>query len=205
MGKYDMQYNEVIKMRDEDGRGVQFLCMRQLKAVKIRRFVRGKESVSLNFSPGARGVPDEFLIIPDVAWRECGVGDLSGSVRRYVESLSGDGERVESYVSDSGIVCFELAFNGERRSLWFNFHTSDSVVLDAEGKVCENIRRAICGGDFESLSVPEARFTSPNQNCYDTDNKQKSFVSTGLRNECRTGYWMEGNMKTRKGLSNDRT
>ena len=194
MGKYDMQYNEVIKMRDEDGRGVQFLCMRQLKAVKIRRFVDGRERVSLNFSPGARGVPDEFLIIPDVAWRECGVGDLSGSVRRYVESLSGDGERVESYVSDSGIVCFELAFNGERRSLWFNFHTSDSVVLDAEGKVCENIRRAICGGDFESLSVPEARFTCPNQKCYNTDNKQESFVSTGLRNECCTGYWMAGSI-----------
>lgn len=138
-------------------RGVEFVGMRPLKVIMIRRLVSGKESVSYNFSPGARGVPDEFLIIPDVAWRECGVGDLSGSVRRYVESLSGDGERVESYVSDSGIVCFELAFNGERRSLWFNFHTSDSVVLDAEGKVCDNIRRAICGGDFESLSVPESR------------------------------------------------
>ena len=32
----------------------------------------------------------------------------------------------------------------------------------------------------------------PNQNCYNTDNKQESFVSTGLRNECCTGYWMAG-------------
>ena len=43
----------------------------------------------------------------------------------------------------------------------------------------------------ESSSVEspaEARFTRPNQNCYNTDNKQESFVSTGLRNECCTGY-----------------
>ena len=47
----------------------------------------------------------------------------------------------------------------------------------------------------ESSSVEspaEARFTRPNQNCYNTDNKQESFVSTGLRNECCTGYWMAG-------------
>ena len=41
-------------------------------------------------------------------------------------------------------------------------------------------------------SPAEARFTSPNQNCYNTDNKQESFVSTGLRNECCSGYWMAG-------------
>lgn len=143
MGKYDMQYNEVIKMRDEDGRGVQFLCMRQLKAVKIRRFVDGRERISLDFSPSARGVPDDFLIIPDVEWRECGACDLNGAVRRYVESLRERGEKVELSVSDSGIVCFDLLFNGERRSLWFNAYTSDAVVIDAEGKICENVRNAI--------------------------------------------------------------
>ena len=41
-------------------------------------------------------------------------------------------------------------------------------------------------------SPAEARFTNPNQICYNTDNKQESFVSTGLRNECCTGYWMAG-------------
>ena len=35
-------------------------------------------------------------------------------------------------------------------------------------------------------------FTSPNQNCYNTDNKQESFVSTGLCNGCCTGYWLAG-------------
>ena len=37
-----------------------------------------------------------------------------------------------------------------------------------------------------------ARFTGPNQNCYNTGNKQESFVSTVLRNECCTDYWMAG-------------
>ena len=123
--------------------GITLVGMRHLKIAKIRRCVDGKESVSFNFSPSTQGVPKEFFIIPDIAWRNCGVGDLTGAVRRYVESLRKDGERVEVSVSDSGIACFDLLFNGESRSLWFNFHTSDTVVLDAEGKVCENIRRMI--------------------------------------------------------------
>ena len=123
--------------------GVEFVGMRPLKVVKIRRLLSGKESVSYNFSPSTHGVPDEFLIIPDVAWRDGGVDDLNGAVRRYVESLRENGETVEVAVSDSGIVCFELLFNGERRSLWFNAHTSDTVILDADGNVCKNIREAI--------------------------------------------------------------
>ena len=117
--------------------------MRPLKVIKIRRLVSGKESVSYNFSPSTRGVPDEFLIIPDVAWRDGGVEDPTGAVRRYVESLREDGEREEVSVSDSGIACFDLLFNGESRSLWFNAYTSDTVILDAKGSVCENIRRMI--------------------------------------------------------------
>ena len=124
-------------------RGVEFVGMRSLKVIMIRRLVSGKESVSYNFSPSTRGVPDEFLIIPDVAWRDGGVDDLNGAVRRYVESLRENGETVEVAVSDSGIVCFELLFNGERRSLWFNAHTSDTVILDAYDNVCKNIREAI--------------------------------------------------------------
>ena len=56
-----------------------------------------------------------------------------------------NGETVEVAVSDSGIVCFELLFNGERRSLWFNAHTSDTVILDVDDNVCKNIREAIQG------------------------------------------------------------
>ena len=48
---------------------------------------------------------------------------------------------------------------------------------------------------YDWVLAAEARFTSPNQNCYNTDNKQESFVSTGLRNECCTGYWMAGPCK----------
>ena len=128
---------------NNDTRGVEFVGMRPLKVVKIRRLVSGKESVSYNFSPSTHGVPDEFLVIPDVAWRDGGVEDLTGAVRRYVESLREDGERVEVSVSDSGIACFDLLFNGDSRSLWFNAHTSDTVILDAKGSVCENIRRMI--------------------------------------------------------------
>ena len=124
-------------------RGVEFVGMRPLKVVKIRRFVSGKESVSYNFSPSTRGVPDEFLMIPDVAWRDCGSDDLKGPVRWYVDSLLEDGEKVEVSVSDSGSVCFDLLFNGECRSLWFNAYTSDTAILDADGNVCKNIREAI--------------------------------------------------------------
>ncbi len=124
-------------------RGVEFVGMRPLKVIMIRRLVSGKESVSYNFSPSTRGVPDEFLIIPDVAWRDCGSDYLKGPVRWYVDSLREDGERVDVSVSDSGIVCFDLLFNGERRSLWFNAYTSDAVILDADGNVCKNIKEAI--------------------------------------------------------------
>ena len=130
-------------MKDDAERRVDFLGMRPLKVVKIRRLLNGTESVSYNFSPSTHGVPDEFLIIPNVAWRECGEGDLSGAVRRYVEGLRETGKTVEVAVSDSGIVCFDLLFNGERRSLWLNAYTSDTVILDADGNVCKNIREAI--------------------------------------------------------------
>ena len=105
-------------MKDDAERRVEFLGMRPLKVIKIRRLVSGQESVSYNFSPSTHGVPDEFLIIPDVAWRDSGVNDLNGAVRRYVESLRENGETVEVAVSDSGIVCFDeyWAFHGVQRS-----------------------------------------------------------------------------------------
>ena len=128
---------------NNDTRGVEFVGMRPLKVVKIRQLLSGKESVSYNFSPSTHGVPDEFLIIPDVAWRDGGVDDLNGAVRRYVEYLRENGESVEVAVSDNGIVRFDLLFNGELRSLWFNAYTSGTIILDADGKVCKNIREAI--------------------------------------------------------------
>ena len=136
-------FKEICKMKDDAERRVEFLGMRPLKVVKIRRLVSGSESVSYNFSPSTRGVPDEFLMIPDIAWRDCGAADLNGAVRRYVEYLRENGESVEVAVSDSGIVRFDLLFNGERRSLWFNAYTSGTIILDADGKVCKNIREAI--------------------------------------------------------------
>ena len=130
-------------MKDDAERRVEFLGMRHLKVIKIRRFADGKESVSYNFSPSTHGVPDEFLIIPDVAWRDGGAGDLNGAVRRYVESLRENGETVELSVADTGVVRIDLTLDGESRSLWFNARTSDTVVLDADGNICKNIREAI--------------------------------------------------------------
>ena len=136
-------FKEICKMKDDAERSVEFLGMRPLKVVKIRRLVSGSESVSYNFSPSTRGVPDEFLMIPYIAWRDCGAADLNGAVRRYVEYLRENGESVEVAVSDNGIVRFDLLFNGELRSLWFNAYTSGTIILDADGKVCKNIREAI--------------------------------------------------------------
>ena len=36
-----------------------------------------------------------------------------------------------------------LSFDGEKRSLWFNASTSDTVVLDADGNICRNVREMI--------------------------------------------------------------
>lgn len=75
--------------------GVAFRGMRRLKVVKIRRFLDGKESDSFNFSPSTHGAVEEFFKISDIVWRECGLHELNGAARRYVESLREHGERVE--------------------------------------------------------------------------------------------------------------
>ena len=41
---------------------------------------------------------------PDIAWRECGLHELNGAVRRYVESLRENGERVEVFVSVESVL-----------------------------------------------------------------------------------------------------
>ena len=125
----------------DDEHGVKFLGMKPLKVVRLKIGKAG--SVSYNFSPSVGGVPKEFLILPDVAWRDATDEDIRGALRRYVAALREKGETVALSVADSGVVRIDLAFDGEKRSLWFNARTSDTLVLDADGKVCKNIREAI--------------------------------------------------------------
>ena len=132
---------DVPRTARDDERGVKFLGMKPLKVVRLKI---GKEgSASYNFSPSVRGLPKEFLILPDVAWRDAADEDIRGALRRYVAALREKGESVELSVADSGVVRFDLMIDGESRSLWFNARTSDTVVLDADGNVCKNIREAI--------------------------------------------------------------
>ena len=124
-----------------DERGVKFLGMKPLKVVRLKI---GKEGcASYNFSPSVGGVPKEFLILPEIAWRDAAEADIRGALRRYVAALREKGESVELSVADSGVVRIDLTIDGENRSLWFNARTSDTLVLDADGKVCKNIRESI--------------------------------------------------------------
>ena len=124
-----------------DERGVKFLGMKHLKLVQVKI---GKEGKTIcHFSPSIGGVPKEFLILPEIEWRAADDEVISGALRRYVASLREKGESVELSVTDTGVVRIDLMFNGESRSLWFNARTSDTVVLDADGNVCRNLREAI--------------------------------------------------------------
>ena len=122
-------------------RGVKFLGMKPLKVVRAKIGKEGK--MSYHFSPSVGGVPKEFLILPEIAWRSAEDEDVSGVLRRNVAELREKGVPVELSVADSGVVCFDFTLDGESRSLWFNARTSDTVVLDADGNVCRNIREAI--------------------------------------------------------------
>lgn len=124
-----------------DDRGVKFLGMQNLKFVRLRN---GKDgTTSYNFSPSVASLPEEFLILPEIAWRDADDKDIRGALRRYVAALREEGEPVELSVADSGVVRMDLTLDGENRSLWFNARTSDTIVLDACGNVCKNIREAI--------------------------------------------------------------
>ena len=139
--KQTAEAKESARMASDDERGVKFLGMNPLKVVRVRI---GKDgSASYNFSPSVRGLPKEFLILPDLAWRDATEEDIRGALRRYVAALREKGESVTLSVADSCVVRFDLMIDGESRSLWFNARTSDTVVLDADGKVCKNIREAI--------------------------------------------------------------
>ena len=88
-------------------------------------------------------MPKESFILPEIEWRSADDEAISGALRRYVAALREKGEAVELSVADTGVVRIALTLDGERRSLWFNARTSDTVVLDADGNVCRNLREAI--------------------------------------------------------------
>ena len=121
--------------------GVKLLGMKHLKLVQVKI---GKEGKTIcHFSPSVGGVPKEFLILPEIEWRSGDDEAINGALRRYVASLREKGESVELSVADTGVVRIDLTLDGERRSLWFNARTSDTVVLEADGNVCRNLREAI--------------------------------------------------------------
>lgn len=126
---------------DVNERGVKFLGMKPLKVVRLRIGKEGK--TTYNFSPSIGCLPKEFLILPEIAWRDAADEDIRGALRRYVAALREKGESVELSVADTSVVRIDLMLDGESRSLWFNARTSDTVVLDADGNVCRNIRKSI--------------------------------------------------------------
>ena len=118
-----------------DDREVKLMGLEHLKVVRLKIGKDGR--TCYNFSPNPGGVPQKFLAIPEVAWREASEEDVRGALRRYVASLREDGEMVVLSVADNGIVRLDLAFNGVKSELWFNAWTSNAIVLGAEGRVCE--------------------------------------------------------------------
>ena len=128
--------------------------------------------------------------------------------------------QVEKYCANVVVIGNWSGFNHVERVEHVDLRTSNSQLpttppasvpqlAHAQGGVCgtnppaherrriaadRSLKLPALGGGLrrKAESPAEARFTSPNQNCYNTDNKQESFVSTGLRNECCTGYWMAG-------------
>ena len=124
-----------------DERGVKFLGMKPLKVVRLKV---GKDgTTSRHFTPNIGGLPEEFLALSEMAWRDATEEDLCSGLRRYVATLREKGEPVEMSAIDSGVVRFDLTIDGEKRSLWFNARTSDTVVLDADGNICNDTGEAI--------------------------------------------------------------
>ena len=139
--KRTAEVKDGVRTAHVDERGVKFLGMKPLKVVRLRIGKEGKSSY--HFSPSVGGVPKEFLILPEIAWRSAEDKDVSGVLRRNVAELREKEVPVELSVADSGVVRFDFTLDGESRSLWFNARTSDAVVLDADGNVCKNIRETI--------------------------------------------------------------
>ena len=139
--KQTAEMKNVARTAHVDERGVKFLRMKHLKLVQVKI---GKEGKTIcHFSPGVGGVPKEFLILPEIEWRSADDEAIGGALRRYVAALREKGESVELSVADTGVVRIDLTLDGESRSLWFNVRASDTVVLDADGNICRNLREAI--------------------------------------------------------------
>ncbi len=139
--KQTVEVKDGVRTANVDERGVKFLGMKHLKLVQVKI---GKEGKTIcHFSPSIGGVLKEFFILPEIEWRAVDDGAISCALRRYVASLREKGEPVELSVADTGVVRIDLTLDGESRSLWFNARTSDTIVLDADGNVCRNIREAI--------------------------------------------------------------
>ena len=139
--KQTAEVKDDVRTASDEERGVKFLGMKRLKVVRLKIGKDGRELY--NFSPSVGGVPKEFLILPEIVWRDAADEDISGEMRRYVAALHEKGEMVELSIADSGVVRFDLMVDSEKRSLWFNARTSDTVVLDADGNICRNLRDAI--------------------------------------------------------------
>ena len=139
--KQIVEAKDVTRAAHDEERGVKFLGMKPLKVVRLKIGKEGK--TSYHFSSSVGGVPKEFLILPEIVWRSAEDKDINGVLRRNVAELREKGVPVELSVADTGVVRIDLTLDGESRSLWFNARTSDTVVLDADGNVCRNIREAI--------------------------------------------------------------
>lgn len=123
-GGKENKMEEIESSSASGRRGVEFLGMRRLEIALLKNGNDG--NAHYRFSLDVSGVPEEFFVMPEIECRE-----------------SDDGKCGGESVADSGIVCFDLTLGGEKRSLWFNAWTSDTVVLDADGKICRNLREAI--------------------------------------------------------------
>ena len=130
-----------VRTASDEERGVKFLGMKRLKVARLKIGNDGREIYK--YLPSVGGVPKEFLILPYIVWRDAADEDIGDELCRYIAAQREEGESVELSIADSGVVRFDLTLDGEKRNLWFNARTSDSVVLDADGNVCRNIREAI--------------------------------------------------------------
>ena len=114
---------------------IELVSMRTLQALRLKRFCNGEEYVSFNYTPSVAALPNDFVSIPDDSWRSAKDEEIRGAIRRYIDQIRCEGERVDVDVSDGGIVVIDLLVNGEMRSIWFNAWTSSTVALVTDNKM----------------------------------------------------------------------
>lgn len=84
--KQTAEVKDDVRTASDEERGVKFLGMKRLKVVRLKIGKDGRELY--NFSPSVGGVPKEFLILPEIVWRDAADEDISGEMRRYVAALT---------------------------------------------------------------------------------------------------------------------